>query len=58
MYAMTCKRPHIVFAVEKLSRFTNNSGPMQWMTIQRRLKYLKGIKNHGICQRNFDPTYF
>ena len=29
MYAMTCKRPNIAFAVEKLSRFTQNFFPLE-----------------------------
>ncbi|GKE06214.1 hypothetical protein Tco_1398232, partial [Tanacetum coccineum] len=35
MYAMTCIRPDIAFAVGKLSRYTSNPGTQQWQAIQR-----------------------
>nr|GEY39794.1 zinc finger, CCHC-type [Tanacetum cinerariifolium] len=41
MYAMTCTRPDIAFAVGKLSRYTSNPGTQHWQEIQRVLKYLK-----------------
>nr|GEW70809.1 zinc finger, CCHC-type [Tanacetum cinerariifolium] len=41
MYAMTCTRPDITFAVGKLSRYTGNLGTQHWQVIQRVLKYLK-----------------
>ncbi|GJX13039.1 zinc finger, CCHC-type containing protein [Tanacetum coccineum] len=36
MYAMTCTRPDISFAVGKLSRYTSNTGTQHWQTIQPR----------------------
>ncbi|GKF33773.1 zinc finger, CCHC-type containing protein [Tanacetum coccineum] len=41
MYAMTCTRPDIAFAVGKLSRYTSNPGTQHRLAIQRVLKYLK-----------------
>ncbi|GJU64560.1 zinc finger, CCHC-type containing protein [Tanacetum coccineum] len=41
MYAITCTRPHIAFAVGKLSRYTSNHGTQHQQAIQRVLKYLK-----------------
>ncbi|GKA57614.1 zinc finger, CCHC-type containing protein [Tanacetum coccineum] len=41
MYAMTCTRPDIAFAVGKLSRYTSNPGTQHWQAIHRVLKYLK-----------------
>ncbi|GJU80723.1 zinc finger, CCHC-type containing protein [Tanacetum coccineum] len=35
MYAMTCTRPDIAFAVGKLSRYTSNPGTQHWQAIQR-----------------------
>ncbi|GJU69818.1 zinc finger, CCHC-type containing protein [Tanacetum coccineum] len=35
MYAMTCTRPNIAFAVGKLSRYTSNPGTQHWQAIQR-----------------------
>ncbi|GJU45099.1 zinc finger, CCHC-type containing protein [Tanacetum coccineum] len=41
MYAMTCTRHDIAFAVGKLSRYTSNPSTQHWQAIQRVLKYLK-----------------
>ena len=41
MYAMTCTRPDIAFAVGKLSRYTGNPSTQHWQAIQRVLKYWK-----------------
>ncbi|GJW25182.1 zinc finger, CCHC-type containing protein [Tanacetum coccineum] len=41
MYAMTCTRPDIAFAMGKLSKYTSNPGTQHWQAIQRVLKYLK-----------------
>ncbi|PWA94304.1 retrotransposon protein [Artemisia annua] len=41
MYAMTCTRPDIAFAVGKLSRYTSNPSAHHWQAIQRVFKYLK-----------------
>nr|GEU60148.1 zinc finger, CCHC-type [Tanacetum cinerariifolium] len=41
MYAMTCTRSNIAFAMDKLSRSTSNIGTHHWQAIQRVLKYLK-----------------
>ncbi|GJS05948.1 zinc finger, CCHC-type containing protein [Tanacetum coccineum] len=41
MYAMTCTRFDIVFAVGKLSWYTSNRGTQHWQAIQWVLKYLK-----------------
>lgn len=48
MYAMTCTRPNITFAVSKLSRFTSNPSQLHWSAISRILRYLKGTMNYGI----------
>nr|GEY33419.1 hypothetical protein [Tanacetum cinerariifolium] len=37
MYAMTCTRPDIAFAMGKLSRYTSNPGTQHWQAIQREL---------------------
>ena len=54
MYAMTCARPNIAFAVTKLSRFTCNPGPHHWMAI-RSIKYLKGTMIYGITYAREPP---
>ena len=55
MYAMTCTRPDIAFAVGKLSRFTSNPGPQHWLAIRRVLRYLKGTINYGITYSGEPP---
>ena len=41
MYVMNCTRPDIAYAVNKLSRYTSNSGLDHWKAIVRVLRYLK-----------------
>nr|GEX82849.1 zinc finger, CCHC-type [Tanacetum cinerariifolium] len=48
MYAMTCTRPDIAFAVGKLSRYTSNLGTQHWQAIQRVLKYLKKTMDYRL----------
>ena len=40
MYLMSCTRPDIAYAVNKLSRYMSNLGVMHWQGIMRVLKYL------------------
>ncbi|GJY14033.1 zinc finger, CCHC-type containing protein [Tanacetum coccineum] len=35
MYSMTCIRPDIAFTMDKLSRYTSNSGTQHWQAIQQ-----------------------
>ncbi|GJX06318.1 zinc finger, CCHC-type containing protein [Tanacetum coccineum] len=48
MYAMTCTRPDIAFAVGKLSRYTSNPGTQHWQAIQRVLEYLKKTMDYRL----------
>ena len=48
MYAMTCTRPDIAFAVGKLSRYTSNPSSLHWQGVHRVLKYLKKTMDYGI----------
>ncbi|GJV87312.1 zinc finger, CCHC-type containing protein [Tanacetum coccineum] len=41
MYAITCTRPDIAFAVGKLSRYTSNPGTQHWQAIQQVLNNTK-----------------
>lgn len=45
MYAMTCTRPDIAYAVSKLSRYNNNFTMEHWTYAKRVLRYLKGTLN-------------
>ena len=55
MYAMTCTRSNIAFAVAKLNRFTSNQGPRHWKEVRRVLKYLKGTMDRGITYSGGPP---
>ena len=48
MYAMSCTRPDIAFAVGMLSRFTSNPGKLHWDAVQRFMRYLKGTTSLGL----------
>ena len=55
MYAMTCIRADIAFAIGKLSRFTSNLGPHHWIAIRRVLRYLLRTKDYGIVYSGEPP---
>ena len=48
MYLMSCTRPDIAYAVNKLSRYTSNPGTMHWQGIMRVLKYLRLTRDYGL----------
>ena len=48
MYLMSCTRPDIAYAVNKLSRYTSNPGAMHWKGIMRVLKYLRFTRDYGL----------
>ncbi|GJY12266.1 zinc finger, CCHC-type containing protein [Tanacetum coccineum] len=53
MYAMTCTRPDIAFAVGKLSRYTSNHGTQHWQAIQRVLKYLTKTMDYSLTYTGY-----
>ncbi|GKC08088.1 zinc finger, CCHC-type containing protein [Tanacetum coccineum] len=53
MYAMTCTRPDIAFAVGKLSMYTSNLGTQHWQAIQRVLKYLKKTMDYSLTYTGY-----
>ncbi|GKB14103.1 zinc finger, CCHC-type containing protein [Tanacetum coccineum] len=53
MYAMTCTRPDIDFAVGKLSRYTSNPSTQHWQAIQRVLKYLKKTMDNSLTYTGY-----
>ncbi|GJZ10955.1 zinc finger, CCHC-type containing protein [Tanacetum coccineum] len=53
MYAMTCTRPDIAFAVGKLSMYTSNPGTQHWQAIQRVLKYLKKTMDYKLTYTGY-----
>nr|GFA66361.1 zinc finger, CCHC-type [Tanacetum cinerariifolium] len=53
IYAMTCTRPDIAFAVGKLSRYTTNPGTQYWQAILWVLKYLKKIMDYRLTYTGY-----
>ncbi|GJT64519.1 zinc finger, CCHC-type containing protein [Tanacetum coccineum] len=53
MYAMTCTRPDIAFAVGKLCRYISNPGTQHWQAIQRVLKYLKKTMDYRLTYTGY-----
>ncbi|GJS25574.1 zinc finger, CCHC-type containing protein [Tanacetum coccineum] len=53
MYAMTCTRPDIAFAVGKLSRYTSNPRTQHRKAIQRVLKYLKKTMDYSLTYTGY-----
>ena len=45
MYAMTCTRPDVAFALSMCSRFQSNSGDAHWCAAKSILKYLRRTKD-------------
>ena len=54
MYAQTCTRPDISFAVGMLGRYQSNPGLEHWKAAKKVLRYLQGTKNHMLTYRKFD----
>lgn len=48
LYAAQNTRPDISFAVNLLSRFSQNPGKAHWLAVKRVMRYLKGTVNKGI----------
>ena len=48
MYLMSCTRPDIAYAVNKLSRYTSNPGAMHRQGIMRVLKYLRFTRDYEL----------
>ena len=48
MYLASATRPHISFAVRKLSQFVSNLGDDHWKALERVMRYLKGTMDYGI----------
>ena len=48
MYLASATRPHISFAVSKLSQFVSNLGDDHWKAHERVVCYLKGTMDYGI----------
>ncbi|GKE28146.1 zinc finger, CCHC-type containing protein, partial [Tanacetum coccineum] len=53
MYAMTCTRPDVAFAMGKLSMYTSNHGTQHWQAIQQVLKYLKKTMDYRLTYTGY-----
>ncbi|XP_075092034.1 uncharacterized protein LOC142172152 [Nicotiana tabacum] len=51
MYAQTCTRPDISFAVGMLGRYQSNPGIDHWKAAKNVLRYLKGTKDYMLMYR-------
>ncbi|XP_059285644.1 secreted RxLR effector protein 161-like [Lycium ferocissimum] len=51
MYAQTCTRPDISFAVGMLGRYQSNPGIDHWKAAKKVLRYLKGTKDYMLTYR-------
>lgn len=51
MYASTCTRPDISFAVGMLGRYQSNPGKDHWVAAKKVLRYLQGTKDHVLTYR-------
>lgn len=61
MYAAITTRPDISFAVQALSQFSINPGPVHYTAAKRVLRYLKGTLNLGIkysSLNDFEPVLY
>ena len=54
MYAQTCTRPDISFAVGMLGRYQSNPGLDHWKAAKKILRYLQGTKNHMLTYKSSD----
>ena len=54
MYAQTCTRPDISFAVGMLGRYQINPGLDHWKAAKKILRYLQGTKNHMLTYKESD----
>ena len=54
MYAQTCTRPNISFAVGMFSRYQSDPGMTHWVGVKKVLRYLSGIRNYRLSYRKSD----
>src|ERR1700675_730822 len=48
MYAMTCTRPDIAYAVSTVSRYCSDYGAAHWTAVKRIMRYLKGTAHYRL----------
>ena len=54
LYAQTCTRPDISFAVSMLGRYQSNPSMIHWKATKKVMRYLQGTKEHMLTYRKSD----
>ena len=54
LYAQTCTRPDISFAVAMLGRYQSNPGMEHWKAAKKVMRYLQGTKDYMLTYRRSD----
>ena len=54
MYAQTCTRPDISFAVGMLGRYQSDPGFEHWKAAKKVMRYLQGIKDYMLTYKRSD----
>ncbi|RVX17895.1 Retrovirus-related Pol polyprotein from transposon TNT 1-94 [Vitis vinifera] len=54
MYAQTCTRPDISFAVGMLGRYQSNPRMDHWKAVKRVMRYLRGTKDYMLTFKRSD----
>jgi len=54
MYAQTCTRPNISFAIGMLGRYQSNPGLDHWKVAKKVLRYLQETKKHMLTYKRSD----
>src|SRR5438045_1156080 len=54
MYAQTCTKPYISFAVGILGRYKSNPGMEHWRATKKVMRYLQGTKDYMLTYRRLD----
>lgn len=54
MYAQTCTRPDISFAVGMLGRYQSNLGRDHWKAVKKMMRYLQGTKDYMLTFKRSD----
>lgn len=56
VYAMTCTRPDICYAVMRISQHLQNPTPIHWIAVKRIFRYLKGTQHNGILYQGDEQS--
>ncbi|TYJ97922.1 F-box/FBD/LRR-repeat protein [Cucumis melo var. makuwa] len=54
LYAQTCTRPDISFAMGMLGRYQSNPGMEHWKAAKKVLRYLQGTKDYMLTYKRSD----